>query len=531
MPKKPVTKDFSAVLYRLSIVSTLLRLIAVPAGLIGARLLSDVVLAATAGDFKSVLQKGIVIILLVMAVNIFDAIAKTAYQNSRFNAVHQCRIRMYRHFFLNPLHVLYRSSAGEANVILNEDFKTVTDKITESYPAMISSCVMISVYFTFLCVQSPLIACILLGISLLQMIPPLAFKGAYEKYDEDDKNMEKQVADCVFEFYNGFSEIKIFRLQDWMLGRLKYLHDKWQAIANHLQAAYRTETAVTEMIDKLLTYGTYAIIGLLILAGRAGTDVGIEAIALSGGLYASVKSAFQFVKESGVAGIAEKRMRAYWSDSGCRDELISTGSEIKFTNVCCTLDEKTIFSNLNLRLPLTGISIFKGENGAGKSTLIRLALGMAEFQSGEISICGVNPERISYDNFPDKIFYLPQVDAEYHFAASDLYQMLLDKNKIEKAEWLFSCFETDKEAYKRNINELSGGERKKIFLSLALAIDPEILILDEPTNSLDKKSRAVFYDILKDRTKPTVLITHDEELAAIASAVYEVAEGGVTVEK
>ena len=85
--------------------------------------------------------------------------------------------------------------------------------------------------------------------------------------------------------------------------------------------------------------------------------------------------------------------------------------------------------------------------------------------------------------------------------------------------------------YTRKIPTLSGGERKKVFLSLAFAVDPDILIMDEPTNSLDAKSSMTLVQLVKERTKGTILITHNEALMAIGSVIYQVQEGGVRIEK
>ena len=134
MRKCPVTKDFSCILRRVSFASFLLKLVAVPVGLVQARLLSGVVLSATAGDFYGVLKKGAVIILLLLAVRIFEFVTQTAYQKAKANALHKCKLHLYRQYLLSPMSQLYDSSAGQAAVIFQNDFNTLTDLITEVRP-------------------------------------------------------------------------------------------------------------------------------------------------------------------------------------------------------------------------------------------------------------------------------------------------------------------------------------------------------------------------------------------------------------
>jgi len=316
-----------------------------------------------------------------------------------------------------------------------------------------------------------------------------------------------------------------------MLSKLKHLHDKWCGVANRLQATSRTEEAVKKTISNLLTYGTYAIIGILILVGLVETDAGIQAIALSSGLYGAVKTVFSSITKFSVANVAETRMTLFWSQQTSQKQMLSPEADITFSDVSCVLDDKTIFSGLNLSLPLNGVTIIRGENGSGKSTLIKLAIGMIEGQSGDIQIGGINPSLLSYDNFPRKIFFLPQEDALYNLTPSEMYQMILNKDEIEIARSLGAQFGLSEEMYERIIPELSGGERKKVFLSLAFAVNPEVLILDEPTNSLDETSCRALYDLLSERNKGTIIITHNIKLASIGSVIYSVQKGGIVLEK
>lgn len=531
MRKSPIKKDFSKILYRVSFASFLLKLVAVPVGLIQAKLMSDVVMSATAGDFYGVLKKGGLIILLIFLVKIFEFVTQIAYQRAKSNAIHKCKLDLYKQYFSSPLSLLYSSSAGQAAVIFKNDFNTLTNMITEVRPGTLSAFTMVVAYASFICVQSPLVACILIGVSLAQMVPPLIFKRLYKKYDVEDKEIEKQSSDSVLELYNGFTTIRLFRLKKRMLAELKHLHDKWCGVANRLQATYRTEEAVNKTISNLLTYGTYAIIGILILVGLVETDAGIQAIALSSGLYGAVKTVFASITKFSVANAAETRMTLFWPQQTVEKQMLSSEADITFSDVSCVLDDKTIFSRLNLTLPLTGITIIRGENGSGKSTLIKLALGMIEGQSGDIQTGGMNPSLLSYDNFPRKIFFLPQEDALYNLTPSEMYQMMLNKDEIEIARSLGAQFGLSEETYERIIPDLSGGERKKVFLSLAFAVNPEVLILDEPTNSLDETSCRTLYDLLNERIKGTIIITHNLELSSIGSVIYCIQKGGIVLEK
>ena len=517
MTKSRVTKDFSNILRRVALISSVLKSAAVPVGLIQAKLMSDVVLSATAGNFSEVLRKSVVIILLVASLKLFEFLTQNAYQKAKSNAVHKCKLLLYKNYFSSPLSLLYRSSAGQAEVIFKSDFDTVTNCITEVAPQTVSAFVTVISYVIFLCVQSPLVGGILFAISFVQIVPPLVFNRLYGKYDVADKEIEARAADCILEFYNGFSAVKLFQLKKQMLLRIKSLHNKWWGVANRLQAVYRAEDAVNGMISNLLTYGTYAAVGVLILCGAVASDIGIQAIALSAGLYSSLKTCFAATTDFKLAKTAEKRISEFWNPPACDKMLISPDADIVFSDVSCALGDTRVFDGLNLTLPTKGTVVLRGENGSGKSTLLKLALGMAEAQSGEILTGGVAPSRLSYENFPNRIFFLPQEDMLCNLTVTELFRMMLDGNGEDVARAVGSRFGLDGGVYERNIPELSGGERKKVFLSLAFALSPDVLIMDEPTNSLDTESCRTLYSLLQKREKPTVIITHDKDLAALGT--------------
>ena len=179
MKVSPIKKDFLKTLYRVSLASFFIKLVAVPAGLVQAQLTSDVVISATKGDFYGVLKKGGLIILLIFLVKIFEFVTQVAYQEAKSNAIHKCKLDLYKQYFSSPLSLLYSSSAGQAAVIFQNDFNTLTNMITEVGPGTISAFTMVVAYASFICVQSPLVACILVGVSLAQIIPPLIFKRLY----------------------------------------------------------------------------------------------------------------------------------------------------------------------------------------------------------------------------------------------------------------------------------------------------------------------------------------------------------------
>ena len=139
-----------------------------------------------------------------------------------------------------------------------------------------------------------------------------------------------------------------------------------------------------------------------------------------------------------------------------------------------------------------------GANGAGKSTTIECMLGTRKFDAGTVSILGMNPllqrkqlfenvgVQLQEANYQDKVTV-----AELCEVTQSLYRNAADYGELLKQFGIF-----DKE--KSMVKELSGGQRQKLFIVLALIPQPKVVFLDELTTGLDAKARREVWKILSD---------------------------------
>jgi drug efflux transport system ATP-binding protein len=170
-----------------------------------------------------------------------------------------------------------------------------------------------------------------------------------------------------------------------------------------------------------------------------------------------------------------------------------------------------------------------GPDGAGKTTLFRAACGLIDFDSGTITIAGLDISR-DFEKIKPRLGYMPQVFS--------LYQDLSVEENLNFYAGLFGIGREDLARKKQTLYEfsglgpfrrrragqLSGGMKQKLSLSCALVHDPEVFILDEPTTGVDPVSRQQFWDILRDlRARgSTILIStpYMDEVAMSDRAVF-----------
>jgi len=179
------------------------------------------------------------------------------------------------------------------------------------------------------------------------------------------------------------------------------------------------------------------------------------------------------------------------------------------------------------------INLLLGSNGSGKSTLVKLLLRLYELnENSNIYFNNVNIKSINMNELRQKITFVSQ--EPYIFNDTILYNIKygienVDENKIiELCDILYSrdwlVKNHDKPAGFRGRN-LSGGEKKKIQLINALCKNAEVIIFDEPTNTLDSnafKWFSEFIKLLKDKyNKTVIIITHDVRLKEVSDHVID----------
>jgi iron complex transport system ATP-binding protein len=189
---------------------------------------------------------------------------------------------------------------------------------------------------------------------------------------------------------------------------------------------------------------------------------------------------------------------------------------------------ETVLHDISLEIRAGEFVAFIGPNGAGKSTLLKILGGLIRGYAGAAQFCGASLATFKPVELAKRIAFVPQeTHMVFPFTVAEIVMMgrlphrmarnLFDSPK--DAEWARQAMElTDITPLSgRTFNELSGGERQRTVLASALAQNPEILLLDEPTAHLDLKHQIHFYDILErlNIERMTVLsVTHDINLAA-----------------
>ncbi len=191
---------------------------------------------------------------------------------------------------------------------------------------------------------------------------------------------------------------------------------------------------------------------------------------------------------------------------------------IEVSNLSFSYEKQKVLQDINFTIQEKEFLAIIGPNGGGKSTLLKLLLSIHALQQGQITIFGEH-----YLKQVANIGYVPQnTNININFPISVLEVVMMGQNsfkkrvfgykKEEKIQALETLKKVNMDAFASNpIAELSGGQRQKVFIARALFSNPKILLLDEPTSSLDAESSHLVYETLDALNKhiTVVVVSHD----------------------
>ena len=206
-----------------------------------------------------------------------------------------------------------------------------------------------------------------------------------------------------------------------------------------------------------------------------------------------------------------------------------TKAAIEISNLNFSFDNLAILENITMSIEQGDFAGLVGPNGGGKTTLLKLILGLYKPQSGTISIFG---EPLKKQR--KKIGYVPQ----YANFNSD-FPISVQDTVLQGRLGVTSCFarygQNDKiiaqkvmqeteilNLAQRSIQTLSGGQMQRVLVARALAAEPEIMLLDEPTANIDQRAEKDIFDIFKAINERMTILIISHDIAFVSDYINKV---------
>lgn len=200
---------------------------------------------------------------------------------------------------------------------------------------------------------------------------------------------------------------------------------------------------------------------------------------------------------------------------------------IELDRVSFSYNNEEVIKDVSLKIHKGDYVGIVGPNGGGKTTLLKLMLGLLKPKDGGIKLFNTDIKEFKAWS---KIGYVPQrthIETNFPVTVEEMVAMgrfgkrglFHFPTKNDKEKTLLSLKQVDMIEFKdRQINDLSGGQQQRVFIARALASEPEVVFLDEPTVGVDVKTQKQFYALLRKLNKELdltlVLVTHELDVVA-----------------
>ncbi|NLJ96353.1 MAG: ABC transporter ATP-binding protein [Clostridiales bacterium] len=210
-----------------------------------------------------------------------------------------------------------------------------------------------------------------------------------------------------------------------------------------------------------------------------------------------------------------------------------------------TKDSEVIaLQGLDLNVAPTELMAIVGKSGSGKSTLLNMLGGLDTPSAGKLFVDGKNLFKMNKKSLIEykqrTVGFVWQNNARNLFPYLNAIQNIQlpmiftsERKKRENAQKLLEMVGMAHKKYNR-LSELSGGEQQRIAIAIALANNPKLLLADEPTGSVDKKTANYILDVFRELNRnlktTIVIVTHDMDLARSVNRVVSIQDGKISSE-
>lgn len=405
---------------------------------------------------------------------------------------------------------------GELDARLQGDAESVAAFYASALPKAIASGVSLALCLALLAATDGWLALIFGALSMLQLLPTLVYeKWAKPIYLQTMAN-EEAYCDWIHEGLNGISTLKAYEREDWFMARFR-MHS--QSIVRACERESRTsavEDVISGLISTVLSYGAYLILGAFVLLrgvplARTPLLLVLAQHAFSA-VEAMVNSRMQHIRYQQ----AIERLLGDGGEAQRESPPLPENEEtlIAANGLRKVYGDKVVVSSASMEIRQRERLLLQGVNGAGKTTLLRMLLGSCPPTDGEVR------------RGKAKVAFAFQEEPTLGIPCGRMVQALERAGMLRAEDFTrhHHAFGND-DIMDRLPEACSAGQRKRFYLSIALAADAELLILDEPTNHLDADSVRYLLSQLRAYQGALLVCTHDARVNLAWDRVYRMEEG------
>lgn len=505
-------------------------------------------------DEKGKIEALLFICLLVLFTfffrNLFRYLALYFLTPIRNGIVHDLRMDLHKKIISLPLTFFNKKRKGDLTARLTSDLVEIEWSIMSSLEMICKDPLNIIIYLITLIIISPELTIFVIILFPITGLIIGVIGRSLKKSSGQGQNKMGELLSIIDENISGLRIIKAFNAEKHINKNFEKNSAEYKNIMTRLLRKKDLSSPMSEFLSTLVMVVVMWFGGKLVLSGNTGISAEefIGYILIFSQIIPPVKSltnSYYYIQKGSAAAeriydILDAKNKIPNLKDSKKIKLLNNNIEIK--NISFKYENINILNEINFSIKKGKMIAIVGKSGSGKSTLADLLARFYDVNNGEILIDGYNIKEISITDLRDLIGIVSQESILFNDTIYNnirLGKIDASKKEIISAAKVANAHDfilKTKKRYETNIgdkgNKLSGGEKQRITIARAILKNPEILILDEATSSLDAESEKLVQEALRNLMKgrTSLVIAHRISTIKLADEII-VLDSGKIIEK
>ena len=481
--------------------------------------------AISEGRYSALILICIFLVIMVFLKNMFTFLSTFFLSDLVQSSVKKLREKMYQKILVLPMSFFSDERKGNLLSTFSADLKETELAIKATTNAIFKDPFYVIGYFaTLFIISYKLTFFIVLFLPIAGLIISKVSNGLKKRSKKGQENLG-DILSLTEETLFGLRIIKSFNAQSFMNNRFEKKSNSLYTLMLGINRRIYLASPISEFLGVLATSGVLLYGGNLVLNEFIQPDVFIGYLILFSQLISPFKSISKAIYDSSLGIAALERIEKITLEDKLiknnpeNPEPVNFNKEISFKNVSFKYNKEQVLENISFKIKKGETVAIVGHSGSGKSTIADLLIRFYDALSGEIKIDNLNIKDININQLrslmgvvtQDSILFNDTVINNIAFGVEIENSQVLESAKMANANEFIQNLDKKYETFIGDAgNKLSGGEKQRLSIARAIYKNPEILILDEATSSLDTKSEKAVQEalnrLMKNRT--SMVIAH-----------------------
>ena len=489
--------------------------------------------AISEGRYSTLILICIFLVIMVFLKNMFTFLSTFFLSDLVQSSVKKLREKMYQKILVLPMSFFSDERKGNLLSIFSADLKETELAIKATTNAIFKDPFYVIGYFaTLFIISYKLTFFIVLFLPIAGLIISKISNGLKKRSKKGQENLG-DILSLTEETLFGLRIIKSFNAQAFMNNKFESKSNSLYSLMLGINRRIYLASPISEFLGVLATSGVLLYGGNLVLNEFIQPDVFIGYLILFSQLISPFKSISKAVYDSSQGIAALERIEKITlqdqliKNSPATPQPINFNKEISFNNVSFKYNQEQVLENISFKIKKGETVAIVGHSGAGKSTIADLLIRFYDVVEGSINIDNINVKKINLSQLrnlmgvvtQDSILFNDTVINNIAFGVEIENSQVLESAKMANADEFIQNLDKKYETFIGDAgNKLSGGEKQRLSIARAIYKNPEILILDEATSSLDTKSEKAVQEALNRLMKNRTSLVIAHRLSTIQNA-------------